>query len=357
MRLTISAVVVYVFTVPVVCFAQCDRGSGELLDFGHSCATSAEWLPECVERRLVRDNLTVESADDTAWGLSDVSPFLTRPISKSKWESDPLFLVRGQSPTSNQSTNTNSGGGDGGGGEDLTSKANDPTAALVSFNVQNFFTTESYEATGHGYSLGLLPVIPIQQKILGFDYMITRPSIPIFGPSVDPFGPVSSESGLGDIFVTNLLIKKESWGAWGLGPSFNLPTATDPALGAREWQIAPSAAVVIPSENKKWLFGGLALAPISLQSNSKSISLQPIVVRFLPNDWYVGNGFQIWNWQTNNGNFSMPLTLRVGRVLKEVKPYPLNISMQAGYTPDDWHQGPAARWQFLFNVTVLMPAG
>jgi hypothetical protein len=162
---------------------------------------------------------------------------------------------------------------------------------------------------------------------------------------------------LGDIFVTNLLIKEESWGAWGVGPAVNFPTATDPALGSREWQIAPSAVIVTSSADKKWLYGGLVIAPFSLESSAKSISFQPILVRFLPDDWYVGNGFQVWNWQTSNGNFSMPLTLRVGRVFKEVKPYPLNISMQTGYTPDDWRQGPAAEWQFLFNVTVLIPAG
>lgn len=251
----------------------------------------------------------------------------------------------------------NADGQSGGGGEDLTAQANDPTASLISFNVQNFFTTSSYEATGHGYSLGLLPVIPIQQEVLGFDRIITRPSIPIFGPSVDPFGPVDSASGLGDIFMTNLFIKEASWGTWGVGPSVNFPSATDPALGSREWQIAPSAVVVMSSADKKWLYGGLVIAPFSLESSAKSISFQPILVRFLPDDWYVGNGFQVWNWQTSNGNFSMPLTLRVGRVFKELKPYPLNISMQAGYTPDAFHQGPAAQWQFLFNVTVLIPAG
>jgi hypothetical protein len=37
----------------------------------------------------------------------------------------------------------NAEGQSAGGGENLTAKANDPTAALISFNVQNFFTTSS----------------------------------------------------------------------------------------------------------------------------------------------------------------------------------------------------------------------
>ncbi len=268
------------------------------------------------------------------------------------WDRDG-FVVRGQDADDSSSSSGGQSSGDGGG--DLTSKANDPTAALISFNIQNFFTTDSYEATGHGYNLNLLPVIPIQKSMFGFDRFITRPSIPIYGPSVDPVGSVDAASGLGDIFVTNLFVKEECWGTWGFGPSINFPTATDPALGSREWQIAPSAVVIRPSADKKWLVGGLVIAPFSLQSEAKSISFQPIVVRFLPNDWYVGNGFQVWNWQTDTGNFAMPLTFKVGRVFKQAKPYPLNISMQAGYTPEDWHQGPAAKWQFLFTVTSLIP--
>lgn len=352
MKLAVFTIVVCLFVAPFDCLAQWNDDFGRF-DFSYPPSNAASaWLAGDLDRASFEDNYFLNHEVERPTPTSELPRFFTGTTLQNNSDLSRIRLIRGQSPSPSQSGNANSGGGGG----DLTSKANDPTAALVSFNVQNFFTTESYEASGHGYSLGLLPVIPIQQEILGFDYMITRPSIPIFGPSVDPLGPVSSESGLGDIFVTNLLIKKESWGAWGLGPSFNLPTATDPALGSREWQVAPSAALVVP-KGKEWLFGGLLLAPFSLQSNLKSISFQPIVVRFLPNDWYVGNGFQVWNWQTNNGNFSMPLTLRIGRVLKEVKPYPLNISMQAGYTPEEWHQGPAARWQFLFNVTVLMPAG
>ncbi len=89
------------------------------------------------------------------------------------------------------------------------------------------------------------------------------------------------------------------------------------------------------SKNKKWMYGGLVLAPFSLQSEAKSVSFQPILVRFLPDDWYVSNGFQVWNWQTSSGKFAMPLPLKLGRVFKHVKPHPLNISAQAAYTPDD----------------------
>jgi hypothetical protein len=263
------------------------------------------------------------------------------------------FLVRGQS----DGGNSGGGGDSGGGGENLTTQTNDPTASLIQFEIQNFFTTDSYEASGHGYRLNLLPVIPIQWSLFGFDRMINRPSVPIFGPTVDPDGPVDSESGLGDIFDTHLFIKEASWGTWGVGTAINFPTATDPALGSREWQLGPSAVVIMKSKNKKWLYGGLVLAPFSLQSEAKSVSFQPIIVRFLPDDWYLGNGFQVWNWQTSSGNFAMPLTFKVGKVFKEVKPLPLNIGLQGSYTPDDWHQGPAPKWQFLFQVVVLIPGG
>lgn len=333
---------IFTTSLPTVCCGQ--DGFWEVAD--HTVTSRSDWG--------IMPNAETPLAFDAALLPHDYSALIdSRELDSVQWWDRDGFVVRGQDADDPSSSSGGQSSGDGGG--DLTSKANDPTAALISFNVQNFFTTDSYEATGHGYNLNLLPVIPIQKSMFGFDRFITRPSIPIYGPSVDPVGPVDAASGLGDIFVTNLFVKEECWGTWGFGPSINFPTATDPALGSREWQIAPSAVVIRPSADKKWLIGGLVIAPFSLQSEAKSISFQPIVVRFLPNDWYVGNGFQVWNWQTNTGNFAMPLTFKVGRVFKQAKPYPLNISMQAGYTPEDWHQGPAAKWQFLFTVTALIP--
>ena len=50
-------------------------------------------------------------------------------------------------------------------------------------------------------------------------------------------------------------------GTWGLGTAINLPTATDPALGSRQWQLGPPAVVVMKPKNMKWMVGGLVLAP------------------------------------------------------------------------------------------------
>ena len=103
------------------------------------------------------------------------------------------------------------------------------------------------------------------------------------------------------------------------------------------------------------MVGGLVQGLFSLQSDQKAVSFQPLIVRSLPNEWYVSNGFQVWNWQTSNGDFAMPLTFMVGQVLKDLKPFPLNIGIQSSYTPDSWHQGTAPKWQVMFQVAVLIP--
>ena len=66
------------------------------------------------------------------------------------------LIVRGQGDADTSSS-------DGGGS--LSNRSNDPTSSLIQFYMQNFFTTESFEGSGHGYFLQLQPVIPIDKFV------------------------------------------------------------------------------------------------------------------------------------------------------------------------------------------------
>ena len=163
-------------------------------------------------------------------------------------------------------------------GRGLTQKANDPTAALISFATQHFFTTRTYEQDGFAYRFALQPVIPITRPIPFFDRQIIRPTIPFLAPTADirpiraadvlrsridpgrlrsvlPVGPEigrvalppgglsidpSEQAGLGNI--TYLHIFAKDIGKRTIGPGFVavLPTATNKLLGAREWALGPA---------------------------------------------------------------------------------------------------------------------
>lgn len=74
--------------------------------------------------------------------------------------------------------------------------------------------------------------------------------------------PFTGESGFGDMVVFSLLgqsLPKESWGGgdlvWGLGPTFQFPTASD-RLGSEKWSIGPSG--VLAFIGRKFIIGGLS---------------------------------------------------------------------------------------------------
>ena len=79
---------------------------------------------------------------------------------------------------------------------------------------------------------------------------------------------------------------------WGVGPSFNLPTATDRFLGTGRFRIGPSAVgLVMP---RPWVVGMLARQLFSVagprgRTDVNQTLLQPFVNYNLPGGWYISS--------------------------------------------------------------------
>ena len=138
-----------------------------------------------------------------------------------------------------------------------------------------------------------------------------------------------------------------------VGWSGSIPTATYSTLGKGELFLGPSAAILNRSV-PKWLLGFLFEAPFSVQSDAYTIQFQPIAVRYLPNEWYVGVGDLLMLFDDEQGNYDIPLSLRIGKVVKVGK-QPLNIFLQPQFTPDGFHSGQATQWGIKLSVTFLFP--
>src|SRR5262249_48438946 len=148
--------------------------------------------------------------------------------------------------------------------QDLAEAAQNPIAAMISLPIQNNIYGEvgpNHNATGN--VLNIQPVVPIT---LGDWNIISRTIAPlIYQPSLATLPSEtfelgqfsSSHSGLGDINQSFLFSPADATGLiWGVGPTFNLPTATATALGSAKFSMGPEVvALVIP---RPFLIGALA---------------------------------------------------------------------------------------------------
>jgi hypothetical protein len=269
----------------------------------------------------------------------------------------PEFVIRAQDS-----------GGSGGGG-DLSSQATNPTSNLTVYQVQNTFVPSTYEASGFAYILGLQAVKPFETRSCFFPTWITRTTLPVIS-SADPDAnvpigppnggdfaiPLGPESGLGDLVFISILNHPTCWGSWGIGPGFVAPSATRRELGEQSWKFSPTFAVIhtaIPT----WQFGMLGVYNFPLDGKgTQSLQFQPLIVKQLGQGWYTGWGDDLWQFNTETGNFDMPLQLRLGKVLKLCR-HSYNVFVTGAYTPDELRKGPAPEWGIKLSVSVLIPGG
>jgi hypothetical protein len=260
-------------------------------------------------------------------------------------------IIRGQSAEAG-------GGGAASSGGAGAAAATDPSAILTQFQFQNVFTPETYNASGYSNTLILQPVLPFPVAMPGlkefFPHHIIRPTLPIISPTADPDGPPGVEGGLGDLALIDAFIHPvEGFGDLIFGYTAIFPTATDAQLGLREWQLGPAAGVVYKAIPKT-LLGFIYQQTFSLESQAQQVLVQPVFIRNLPDEWYVGWGDLNWQFNTDNGDYNIPLSVRLGKVCM-VGQRPINIFVQPFYTPEGLRQGPASEWGVKLNITFLFP--
>lgn len=246
---------------------------------------------------------------------------------------------------------------DGGGGGAGAAAATDPSVPLTQLQLQNQFTPETYDATGYSNTFIIQPVIPLNiDEDAFFPYHIIRPTIPVIAPTADPDGPTGVHGGLGDTTIVDAFIHpiEELKTNVGIGYVATLPTRTHPALGRGEWQFGPSA-VVISRAIPKWIFGGLVEVPFSLESDAYAVQMQPIALRLLPDEWFIGVGDQLLKFDDQNGGYDIPLSLQLGKVVN-VGDTPMKVFVEPIYTPEGLRSGPGGtEWGIKLNVTFLFP--
>lgn len=244
---------------------------------------------------------------------------------------------------------------------DLQKSLQNPIGSLISVPIETTFDFGAPD--GEATFIQLQPVYPFR---VGDWNLVNRTIIPLIdapGPiKGNPGNPSPSQGsgafGLGDILHSMFLSPaKPGEYIWGIGPAFNLPTATDSILGSGKWSAGPTAVVL--TQPKPWSIGLLAGNLWSFAGNSNRASvnqlmLQPFISYNLSDGWYLTTApVMTANWRVaSSERWLVPLGGGVGRLFKIGKE-PVNVNLQA-YNNVVKPAG-APDWVLRFTVQFLFP--
>ena len=210
----------------------------------------------------------------------------------------------------------------GGGTEALQKATQNPVASLISVPVQNnnnFGVSPGYRTQD---VLNIQPVVPIG---ISRDWnLIIRWITPIIwqplpGP---PSTPGTGVFGFGDMVPTLFLSPaKPGKLIWGVGPVFQLPTATSTFLG--QGKLGMGASAVALTQPGHWTLGVLVNNIWSVAGSGSRPPVNQFLLQYFINynlkkGWYI-----TWqptltaNWEaTNGGRWVVPFGGGVGRIMK-----------------------------------------
>ena len=250
------------------------------------------------------------------------------------------------------------------GDNDLQAAAQNPVADLISLPFQN----NTYLGIGpNDETVNVLNIQPVVPFKLSDDWnIVTRTIVPLIyvpgtveGLDVLPSGGGNdTRFGLGDINVTAFFVPaKPRKLIWGVGPTLNLPTASDDVLGSEKWSAGISG--VLLAQPAPWTFGVLArqiwsFAGDDNRADVRQFLVQPFVNYNLEGGWYLTTSPVITaNWEAPSRNrWTVPVGGGVGRLMR-IGQLPVNISAHSYYNVEHPDFGPD--WSVRLQVQLLFP--
>ena len=251
---------------------------------------------------------------------------------------------------------------------DLAKAAQNPVADMISLPLQFNTLFGIKNADDPAYVLNVQPVIPVN---ISEDWLVINRVIapiiylPSFSEGLSQL-PESGESptsvndefGLGDINYTGFLSPANAGSIiWGIGPSINLPTATDNTLGSEKWSAGPS--VVVLATPSPWVVGTLvrqlwSFAGDSDRDSVNQMLVQPFVNYNLQDGWYLTSSPVITaNWNEDSSDrWTVPIGGGFGRIFR-IGSQPMNFSTQAFYHAESPEFGPD--WSLRLQLQFLFP--
>jgi hypothetical protein len=229
-------------------------------------------------------------------------------------------------------------------------QANNPLANMTAFNVQQYFIGELTESDQSANQFWLRYAKPFA---ISDTKWLLRASLPINSYPVGTNGV--TETGLSDLnlFSAYLIDMGNPAISFGLGPQLTVPSATEDVLGSEKWS-AGLVNVLFNAESKVLQYGYLLSWQTSFAGNSDRsdvnvAAFQPFMFYQLGAGAYL-RGAPIWVYNLENDDYSVPLGIGIGQVIKQGKTV-YNVFVEPQFSVTD--EGAAQpEWQIFMGLNM-----
>jgi len=235
--------------------------------------------------------------------------------------------------------------------QDLAKSVHNPFEDYIKVQLQSATGFSIGPHHNAGDSFNVQPLIPLS---LNSEWdLFVRPSLSMtYQPSPH------EQYGLNDL-QTSFFVSPhnaDKW-IWGIGPIFQLPTATSDGLGTGRWSAGPTAALIY--SNGPWFNGILTYQLMSFAGSRARGSVNQTYVETqlsynFESGWYIDTDPQMtFDWTTDAANgWTIPVGIDVG------KAFTLGLygmGLQAGAYDLIERPDGAAQWILRVQFTTLFP--
>ncbi len=229
----------------------------------------------------------------------------------------------------------------------LAAQATDPTASLMSFQLNDWYTASFHGIDDSANQVVFRAAIPFA---LGDTSHIFRITQPYFTSSP------SGATGFADTTIFDLMVFNQPWGRWGVGLSGTLPTGQD-GLTTDKWTLGPALGFV-NSSDKQVNWGLFAQTFFSFTGDDDApdiglVNLQPIFSYQLGGGRSVSLGNSALVYDTQKSRWaSLNLGLNYGQVVTFAG-HKWRPNIEADYDFRDVVGNP--KWTIRAGIVLLLP--
>ncbi len=232
--------------------------------------------------------------------------------------------------------------------DELAAKATDPTASLMSFQLNDWYTARLHGSDGSANQIVLRAAIPFRLLDTNHIFRVTQPYA-----TSSPSGA----TGLVDTGIFDLVTFNQPWGRWGVGISGTLPTGAN-GLSTDKWTAGPALGFV-DSSAKVTNWGLFAQSFFSFAGDANApdvrlVNLQPIFGYQLGEGRSIslGNSALVYDFEKSRWS-SLMLSANYGQVVG-FWGHKWRPNVEAGY--DFNNDFGNQRWVVRAGITLLVPS-
>jgi hypothetical protein len=239
------------------------------------------------------------------------------------------------------------GAQDGADDDALAAKATDPTASLMSFQLNDWYTANFHGLDDSANQVVFRAAIPFALGTTNHIFRVTQPYVTNSPSGLD---------GFADTTIFDLMVFNQPWGRWGVGVAGTFPTGRD-GLSTDKWTLGPALGFV-NSSDKRFNWGLFAQTFFSFAGKSEAadvgiINLQPIFSYQLGGGRSLSLGNSALIYDTEKSRWaSLNLGVNYGQVVTFAG-HKWRPNIEADYDFKDDIGNP--KWTIRAGIVLLLP--